>query len=210
MIIIGKKIARRRLLSVLAGVVSGQVFAANATKTSPTPSATEGPFYPKPSMRMPDIDNDLVKISGLVERAGGEIFTLRGTLLDQTGRALAGHRIEIWQCDVNGKYLHTGDNRRVAYDQAFQGFGHDTTDEAGAYVFRTIKPTIYPGRTPHIHVKVFAGDRELLTTQFYIKDHVNNQRDSLFRRLSDAEAEAVSMVFAAGESGVEAQVNIVV
>ena len=204
------KKSRRSLLVGFAGLVGGCTLDGKVAVAGLTPRAAEGPFYPKPSMRMPDIDNDLVKIAGLVEEAGGEIFTLRGTLFGRDGQALVGHRIEIWQCDVNGKYLHSGDRRNVAYDRAFQGFGHDITDESGAYVFRTIKPTIYPGRTPHIHVKVFDGDRELLTTQFYISDDANNTRDGLFNRMSDAEAEAVSMVFVDAESGVEATVNVVV
>jgi protocatechuate 3,4-dioxygenase beta subunit len=77
-------------------------------------------------------------------------------------------------------------------------------------VFRTIKPAIYPGRTPHIHVKVFDGNHERLTTQFYIKNDPNNMRDGLFNRLSDAEAEAVSMVFVEGKTGPEAAIDIVI
>jgi len=78
-------------------------------------------------------------------------------------------RIEIWQCDVNGHYLHTRDNNAVA-DSSFQGFGHAITGSDGVYEFITIKPVPYPGRTPHIHVKAFANDKEL-TTQFYLNDH---------------------------------------
>jgi len=205
--------SRRRLLAAIAGLFGGYGLKGAVAKEAVaelTARAAEGPFYPKPAMRMPDIDNDLVKITGLVEQAGGEIFTLRGTLFNRDGQVLAGHRIEIWQCDMNGKYLHSGDRRSVAYDQAFQGFGQDTTDESGAYVFRTIKPAIYPGRSPHIHVKVFDGDRELLTTQFYIKDDANNSRDGLFNRLSADEADAVSMVFVDGASGPEATIDVVV
>ena len=175
-----------------------------------TPRASEGPFYPTPGMRTPDVDNDLVKIEGMVGKAGGDIFTLRGTILDRDGRPLTGRRIEIWQCDMDGNYMHPSDRRSANFDQAFQGFGHDVTDDAGRYVFRTIKPAIYPGRTPHIHVKVFDGDRELLTTQFYIKDHPENSRDGLFNRMSEAEAGAVSMVFVEGEAGPEAIVNVVI
>lgn len=43
----------------------------------------------------------------------------------------------------------------------------------------------YPGRTPHIHVKVKKGDRELLTTQLFIKDHPQNLRDGIFLALRD-------------------------
>ena len=188
-----------------AGLTSKVATAANLTS-----GAAEGPFYPVPSMRVPDDDNNLVKISGLVEAAGGEVFTLRGRLADRDGHPLAGHRIEIWQCDVNGKYQHTADNRKIAYDQAFQGFGHDITDTDGSYVFRTIKPTIYPGRAPHIHVKVFKEDLELLTTQFYVKDHPANTADRLFNRLAASQADAVSMVFVERDTGTEATIDIVV
>lgn len=205
-----EKKSRRSLLVGFAGLAGSSALAGNAAASILTPHASEGPYYPRPSMRVPDIDNDLVRIAGRVEEAGGDIFTLRGTIADNSGKPLAGHRIEIWQCDMNGRYLHPRDSRSVPYDQAFQGFGHDITDEVGRYVFRTIKPAIYPGRAPHIHVKILDGDHELLTTQFYIKDHPINARDGLFRRMSDSEADTVSMVFVSGESGPEATVNITI
>ncbi|MEM9278346.1 MAG: protocatechuate 3,4-dioxygenase [Pseudomonadota bacterium] len=201
---------RRSLLGGMAGLLGTSVLGAKAAAAVLTPSATEGPYYPTPAMRTPDIDNDLVRIMGLVEEAGGEVFTLRGTIIGRDGRPLAGHRIEIWQCDVEGNYMHPRDRRSVNFDQAFQGFGHDVTDEGGNYVFRTIKPTIYPGRTPHIHAKVFDGNRELLTTQFYIKDHPNNAGDGIFNRMSKEEADAVSMDFVQRETGTEATINVVV
>ncbi|WP_420583687.1 hypothetical protein [Ruegeria sp.] len=202
--------SRRNLLGGMAGFMGASSLGAKATAAVLTPDAPEGPYYPTPAMRTPDTDNDLVKIQDRVEEAGGEIFTLRGVLTGTDGQPLAKHRIEIWQCDVDGNYMHPRDRRSVNFDQAFQGFGHDVTDNGGNYVFRTIKPTIYPGRTPHIHVKVHDGSRELLTTQFYIKGHPNNARDALFKRMSRAEANAVSMEFVQGATGLEATVNVVV
>lgn len=161
-------------------------------------------------MRRADTDNDLVRIAGRAEKAGGEVFTLRGTIKDRDGRALAGHRVEIWQCDLNGRYMHPGDRGGEAHDQAFQGFGHDITDAMGGYMFRTIKPAVYPGRAPHIHVKILNGERDLLTTQFYIKDHPANARDFLFKRMSLEEANTVSMDFATGAGGMEATIDVIV
>lgn len=201
---------RRSLLAGFSGVMGTSMLGAKAVADVLTPSATEGPYYPTPAMRAPDIDNDLVKIMGLVEEAGGEVFTLHGTISGSDSQPLTGHRIEIWQCDMDGNYMHPRDRRSVNFDPAFQGFGYDVTDDGGNYVFRTIKPTIYPGRTPHIHVKVFDGNRELLTTQFYIKDDPNNARDGLYNRMSNIEADAVSMEFVQGESGTEATINVVV
>jgi len=152
----------------------------------------------------------LVKVEGLVDKAGGEIILLKGMVSDRNGVPLDGLRIEIWQTDVNGKYLHSGDNRNLEYDKGFQGFGHDITDSNGNYIFRTIKPTQYPGRTPHIHVKICEGEKELLTTQFYIKDYPDNHKDGIFSRMSESEADSVSMIFSEDRDGTETIVNIVV
>jgi len=198
-------LSRRALLSF----VSAFPFIGTATTAASqrTPSATEGPFYPTESMRFTDVDNNLVRISDAVREAGGEVVVLKGRVLDGAGTPVAGARVEIWQCDVNGIYLHTRDRSRGGYDVAFQGFGRVVTGADGAYAFRTIKPTVYPGRTPHIHVKAFAGGREL-TTQFYLPNHSLNDRDWLYRRLSAAERDMVTMRFAEGPDGPEATVDI--
>lgn len=161
-------------------------------------------------MRRADVDNDLVKILGTVQEAGGEVFVLKGRILDRSGAPLADRRIEIWQCDMNGKYLHSGDHQAIDFDTAFQGFGHDITGPDGGFEFRTIKPVIYPGRAPHIHVKIFADGQEVLTSQFYIQGHPANSRDNIYNRLSDREAQAVSMVFTMTDTGEEAIVDVVV
>lgn len=204
------KYTRRGLVGRITAFAGAWLFGIQASAAERTPSAAEGPFYPTRSMRMADVDNDLVKVAGLVQEAGGEVIVLTGRVLDDAGQPRDGLRVEIWQCDVNGRYLHSGDRGAVAYDTGFQGFGHDITGPDGNYRFRTIKPTVYPGRTPHIHVKVLDGNDELLTTQFYLSDHADNARDGLFNRMSDAEKTQVSMVFASGAAGPETTVNIVV
>jgi protocatechuate 3,4-dioxygenase beta subunit len=202
------KHTRCGLLAGLIGITGSAFFWRRVEAAGLTPRATEGPFYPTPSMRMADVDNDLVKVVGLVQGAGGEVITLKGTITDTDGNPRAGHRIEIWQCDLNGKYLHPGDDRNVTYDQGFQGFSHDITTANGSYSFRTIKPGKYPGRTPHIHVKVFDGDRELLTTQFYVAGDADNARDSLFRRMTAEEAKSVSMVYVNLNGETQTTINV--
>lgn len=181
---------------------------ASAANLEKTAKATEGPFYPEPSMRTTDIDNDLVKIEQSVNEAGGEIVYLTGAVTDTANEPLSGLRVEIWQCDVNGKYLHPGDNNRVEPDAGFQGFGHTYTDQSGRYEFKTIKPVSYPGRTPHIHVKVFR-DESVLTTQFYIKGHSENTKDVLFNRLTAEQQKSVEMDFIDLNGKNTASLNIV-
>ena len=188
------KLTKRSLLAGLGGLF-GWSQVASAASLLRTPRQTEGPFYPRAQDMPDDRDSDLVRIAGKVIEAGGEILHLAGTLTDTKGTALAGARIEIWQCDVNGRYLHGADNAlSIERDAGFQGFGVSVSDDAGRFAFRTIKPVAYPGRTPHIHAKVYYPDgRAALTTQLYIAGDPGNARDGLYRRLSKAEQAALTL-----------------
>jgi len=166
----------------LAGSAAPSVRNLRAGQLQPTPRQTEGPFYPE---RMPpDTDNDLVLINDSSAAAAGAVAYLSGRVLDMRGEPVRNAVVEIWQCDNNGRYLHAGDHHPGIKDVNFQGFGRFTTGPTGDYVFRTIKPVPYPGRTPHIHLIVKQGGKRLLTTRVYIKDYPQNQRDFLYRSLS--------------------------
>jgi protocatechuate 3,4-dioxygenase, beta subunit len=165
-----------------------------------TPAQTEGPFYPT---TMPaDTDNDLVVLRGTQARAQGTVAHVTGRLTDTSGRPISNAQIEIWQCDVNGVYLHPGSAGSGRRDSAFQGFGRAMTDAEGKYAFRTIKPVPYTGRTPHIHFAVTAPDRRSLTTQMYVAGEPQNARDGLYRSLGRF-SELVTVRFEAA-NGIEA------
>jgi len=157
-----------------------------------TPWQTEGPFYPD---RLPlDADNDLVIVSNALTPAVGEVTHLAGRILDARGEPVRGALIEIWQVDGNGAYLHSRDGRRGYRDRNFQGYGRFETGSTGEYRFRTIKPIAYPGRTPHIHVKVSKAGRELLTTQCYVQGSPGNERDGVLNGIRDSKARASVIV----------------
>jgi protocatechuate 3,4-dioxygenase beta subunit len=160
-----------------------------------TPRQTEGPFYPD---KLPlDTDNDLLVINDTLTPAVGEVTYVSGRILDARGEPVRNAVVEIWQCDSSGTYLHSKDTRKEKHDTNFQGFGRFVTGSTGEYLFRTIKPVPYPGRTPHIHYKVKRSGKELLTTQLYIKGHPGNEKDGVWKGLKDKKAqEAVTKEFA--------------
>jgi protocatechuate 3,4-dioxygenase beta subunit len=159
-----------------------------------TPAQTEGPFYPD---RLPlDTDNDLLVINDGITPAVGSITHLTGRVVDASGNPLRNAVVEIWQCDNNGAYLHSGTSNADRRDRNFQGFGRFTTGSTGEYYFRTIKPVPYPGRTPHIHFQIRKGERELLTTQCYVKGDPGNDRDGIYRSIRDPKArDAITVAF---------------
>ncbi len=169
-------IRRSFALGIGAAALSRRAFAA---PLSATPAQTEGPFYP---VAFPaDTDNDLVQVRGQAAHAMGTVLHLQGRVLDASGTPLSGALVEIWQCDAQGLYDHPGQPGRERRDSAFQGYGRFVSDERSHYGFRTLKPVAYPGRTPHIHLKVVSADGRRLTTQFYLAGDPQNERDFVYR-----------------------------
>jgi protocatechuate 3,4-dioxygenase beta subunit len=190
---------RRRFLGGIAAGTAGTaaffIPGVFANQLIQTPPQTEGPFYPN---RMPlDTDNDLLIINDAITPAVGAVTYLSGRILDLRGQPIRNAVVEIWQVDNNGAYLHTGSGNRDKRDANFQGFGRFLTGSTGEYLFRTIKPVPYPGRTPHIHYAVKMKGREKFTTQCYIKGEPGNERDMILKSIRDAKArESVIVDFA--------------
>jgi protocatechuate 3,4-dioxygenase beta subunit len=178
---------RRRLV-----LVSPALLALPAAAQVPrTPAQMEGPFYPRAIPA--DADADLLRVAGQARVARGRPLLLGGLVRGPDGAALAGARVEIWQADDAGIYLHPREARLAERDEGFQGYGRAVADGAGRYAFRTIRPGLYPGRTRHIHLRAVSADGVLtLTTQVYFPDEPQNARDGLLRRLP-AESQALLM-----------------
>ena len=151
-----------------------------------TPRQTEGPFYPD---KMPlDTDNDLIIINDSLTPAVGTVAYLSGKVTDIKGNAQRNALVEIWQVDNHGIYLHSRGGSREKLDSNFQGYGRFLTDSKGRYSFRTLKPSPYGGRTPHIHMAVSTEGKRVLTTQCYVKNEPRNQKDFILQRVKDTKA----------------------
>ena len=147
--------------------------AAASCSGRPTPAETEGPYFKAGSPER----------ASLVE-AGlpGTSVVVSGRVLTLDCRSLAGVVLDFWQADASGAYDNAGYRLR----------GHLTTDSDGRYSLQTIAPGDYASRTQHIHVKVEAPGRPVLTTQLYFPGDPGNARDGLYER-------ALEMRLAKGE-----------
>lgn len=128
-----------------------------------TPGATEGPFYKSGSPRR----------TSLIEPGmPGTTLVLTGQVFTKGCRPVANAWLDFWQADARGEYDNAG----------FRMRGHQFADGAGRFMLETVMPAEYPGRTPHIHVKVRAPNGPVLTTQLYFPGVARNQSDALFRQ----------------------------
>jgi protocatechuate 3,4-dioxygenase, beta subunit len=111
-----------------------------------------------------------VRIRGRAEPAQGTVLWLEGRVTGVGGEAIGDALVEIWQCDVHGRYLRPADAAPGPRDENFQGYGQARTDAAGDYAFRTIRPVAYSGRPPHIHFLVTHPRYRRLVTQLYAQE----------------------------------------
>jgi protocatechuate 3,4-dioxygenase beta subunit len=151
----------------LAGAPASQSIAAalpGAKVCILTPQAVEGPFYFDPKLVRADI----------TEGKPGVPLKLTLQVVEATKDCarLEGARVDVWHSDGLGVYSgyarqETGSTRGETFLR-----GTQFTDADGQVRFATIYPGWYPGRTPHIHFKVFLDAVSLVTGQLYFPDPV--------------------------------------
>jgi protocatechuate 3,4-dioxygenase beta subunit len=193
-----RTLRRRHFVAALAGAVAVPLTPATAlaqASSRATPSQTLGPFYPRNASERPAAtDSDLLVVEADRVLTKGTPIFLRGQLVDRDMHPVAGAQVEIWQCDAMAVYHHPAGGAEAERDPNFQGYGIDRTDDSGVFRFRTILPVAYPGRTPHIHVRLQPQGSRALATQLYLPNDPGNARDFLFSRLSAKEQKAVLLV----------------
>ena len=155
-------ISRRELLAAGIALPFSGIARAQLTCGELTVSQTEGPFF-KPK--------SLERTSLLEKNSVGERMVLTGLVLSRQCKPVANALLDFWHSDDMGEY----DNQGFSYR------GHQFSDPGGRFRLETIVPARYPGRTRHIHVKVQAPRRGVLTTQIYFPGDPGNRRDPLFR-----------------------------
>lgn len=171
----GKRFKRRRFLGVLGAGIPGVLLATTASGQQAgqcliTPESGEGPYYFDPDLLRSDIREDaegaILNVDIQVQRAGDCAL-------------LEGARFDLWHADALG--LYSGYRRQsgvggvstAAIADSKRLRGTQITDDAGRVRFRTIYPSWYGGRTPHLHFKVFLDGDEVVATQLYLPDDIN-------------------------------------
>lgn len=159
------------LASTKAPKVLGQATDTNTNNILPqakacilTPQAVEGPYYLDPKLVRTDI----------TEKEEGAPLKLLLQVIDINGcTPIPEARVDVWHSNGVGAYSgyeRQGDDQSVSTTNQTFLRGTQMTDTQGQVTFTTIYPGWYRGRTPHIHLKVFLDQQNVLTGQLYFPD----------------------------------------
>src|SRR6476661_7709902 len=121
--------------------VAGSALAQPRQELAPTAESPMGPFYPLHPLA--ENDADLTRLAGHRNRARGTVIELSGRIRDVRGNPIAGARMELWQANAAGRYMHELDPAIAPLDPNFQSYARLTTGADGTYRFTTIKPGGY-------------------------------------------------------------------
>ena len=161
-------------LAVAFGARVRDAFGADAATPATcvlTPEVTEGPY---------GIDTKLTRRDIREGKAGLPLVLAFTVVNAKTCKPIRNADVEIWHCDALGNYS--------GFDSASGGGpgggggpqtgtrylrGHQRSNTAGVATFITVFPGWYPGRTPHIHMKVHVGaDRVVHTGQVFFNEAI--------------------------------------
>jgi protocatechuate 3,4-dioxygenase alpha subunit len=153
-------------------------------KLGQTPSQTVGPYF---TLRLYQKGDEILVPEGYA----GDRIVIEGVVLDGDRKHIEDALLEIWQANTAGRYRHPDDNRDLALDDGFTGFGRTVSDfETGAYRFETVKPGPVPdaeGAFQAPHVSLMVQGRGMLNpvfTRIYFSDEEEaNQDDLTLRRV---------------------------
>jgi protocatechuate 3,4-dioxygenase beta subunit len=192
-------IGRRQALVGLSGVVMAAMsstrawasfdsrFALAQDRQSPgrcvlTPEAGEGPFY---------LDPKLIRADITANQPGAPLQLALQVVRAGDCATLSNARVDVWQADAVGLYSGYekqsgvgGVSTKAAVGQQYLR-GTQFTDAAGNVQFRTIFPSWYGGRTPHVHFKVFLGGNEVVASQIFFPDEISKEVFSEWRPYRD-------------------------
>jgi protocatechuate 3,4-dioxygenase beta subunit len=168
------EITRRDLLTGITFACAAAPLRAESPTASCvlTPVTGDGPYY---------FDPKLVR-SNIAEQQTGTPLSLDLRVVSAKDcSAIHNARVDVWHSNARGIYSgyegQRGVGERSDVSAAKQTFlrGTQITNRDGLTQFRTIYPSWYYGRTPHIHFKVFLQPREVAVSQIYFPDDVSDR-----------------------------------
>ena len=171
----GIDLSRRRHFAALSAVTAGVALGsgnalAQAARCVLTENAGEGPFY---------LDSDLLRAEVVDGQPGAPLEIAFEVTRAGDCAPLAGARVDLWQANAVGLYSGYAGQQGVGGIAVEAAVGQEwlrgtqLSDADGRVRFRTIYPSWYGGRTPHLHFKVWIGAEEVVASQAFFPDETS-------------------------------------
>jgi protocatechuate 3,4-dioxygenase beta subunit len=171
----GIDLSRRHHLLALSAATAGAALGtgnalAQAASCVLTEDAGEGPFY---------LDTDLVRAEVVDGQPGAPLEIAFAVTRARDCAPLTRARVDLWQANAVGLYSGYEGQQGVGGIAAEAAVGQQwlrgtqLTDSDGRVRFRTIYPSWYGGRTPHLHFKVWVGGDEVVASQAFFPDETS-------------------------------------
>ncbi|MCY4204874.1 MAG: intradiol ring-cleavage dioxygenase [Bacteroidetes bacterium] len=185
---VGRILSRREIMQIFGTTFlvgsSGFVFgkpAPSIERSVPPcivrPEQTEGPFFKDIELERSDLRVDPstgIVFPGLPLHLTFQILRVGS----EECVPLPGARVDLWQCDIAGRYSAFRDRGSDLREEKFLR-GYQLADEGGMVQFMTIYPGWYRGRTVHIHIKIRTkteqGKQFEFSSQLYFDDDLTDQ-----------------------------------
>lgn len=140
------------------------------------------------------------------EHTPGEHISVQGVLYDGFGLPVPDAQLEIWQADYEGRLAGIDAGSGVP-DAGFRGFARIALDDAGRFLFRTVKPgSIIAQETqkqaPHISIMIFMrGLLKHLYTRMYFEGDPMNESDPTLQAVPQDQRHTLLAQPVAGKPG---------
>jgi protocatechuate 3,4-dioxygenase beta subunit len=165
----------RRAALAIIGAAGATLTGVPALACTVSPQIEEGPFFVDERLNRSDLTGGTRRagvVTAIPLQLTLSVVAVRGSACEP----LAGAQVDLWHADANGLYsdeavLHTRGERFLR--------GYQTSDAGGTVSFTTVYPGWYPGRAPHVHVKVRSYSpqgnvTQAFTSQLYFDAAVSN------------------------------------
>ena len=176
-----------------------------------TPAVSDAENYP--SQKTIIHSNKLVKPAGKSLPANGQYLVVTGRLTDENCVPISGAIIDLWQANVDGKYVYATKAELLNPYATFAGTGRATTDNLGRFTFHTLFPGAYGNRAPHLHFRVMHEDFSPLTTEMFFFGDRRNTADKVVSGMSYSQRQQLmgdvsDITGSDGQEGLKVQFDI--
>lgn len=138
-------------------------------------------------------NNNLILPTGKSIPASGQKLLFVGRVLDSRCMPVPEAIVEMWQANPFGEWILAGPDDLATPNATFAGAGRAITDTDGQFQFITAFPAAAGKRAPNLNIKIRGEGVPNFSTVLYFANDQRNGTDSVYKNLTPAAREDVTL-----------------